>query len=123
MDTSKPDSIFTKYYSRSSFLDRFGADPDAAVDVIIPLLTVNEYFHTNLSSVYAEIPVNRLLIGDGGCNDETLQILSEFPRVELIDQKNNKTHTHTPPPPNSHHHYHHPLLPSCIEGHTAYREE
>jgi hypothetical protein len=57
------------------------------IDVIIPLLHVNQYFEVNLLSVYREIPVHNLLIGDAGINDDTIYILNKFPRVKIFDHK------------------------------------
>ncbi len=36
---------------------------------------------------YREIPVKRLLIGDGGCIDDSLEIAGQFPRVEVLDHR------------------------------------
>jgi glycosyltransferase involved in cell wall biosynthesis len=40
-----------------------------------------------LLSVYREIPVHRLLIGDGGCIDNSIEIAKQFPRVVVYDHK------------------------------------
>lgn len=80
-------SIFEKYYSPESFHDRFSVDPDSAIDVIIPLIHTNELWRKNLISIYREIPVNRLLISDGGCTDDSISIVKEFPRVEVLDHR------------------------------------
>ena len=45
----------------------------------------------NLISIYREIPVNKLIVGDGGSTDNSIQILTKFPRVEIIDQRDFKT--------------------------------
>jgi glycosyltransferase involved in cell wall biosynthesis len=61
----------------------------AKVDVI--LLTKNSVFpclKDCLRSVYANVPVNRLLVVDGGSQDETLQVVSDFPKVEIIEDLN-----------------------------------
>ena len=84
-------SIFERYYGEARLEDRYARDTTGAVDVIIPLLTVNDAFHANLCSYYREIPIQRLLIGDGGCSEATLAVLRSFPRVELIPQQENKT--------------------------------
>lgn len=81
------DSIFKKYYSPENFVDRFSKDQTDAVDVIIPIIHTNELWEKNLISYYREIPINRLLIGDGGCIDDSLEILKKFPRVLIIDHK------------------------------------
>jgi hypothetical protein len=51
-------------------------------------LNTNFLFEKNLNSIYKNIPVNRLLVGDAGCIDETISCLSRFPRVEIFDHKN-----------------------------------
>lgn len=61
------------------------------IDVIMPLLHSNELFKNNLFSIYAQIPVARLLVGNAGVIDDSLQILAEFPRVEVHDHTEIKT--------------------------------
>ena len=58
---------------------------------MIPLKNTNAFFYENLCSIYKHIPVNRLLIGDAGCNDNSLEVLTSFPRVEIFDHKEYKT--------------------------------
>lgn len=60
-------------------------------DVILPVLNTNFLFEKNLNSIYKNIPVNRLLVGDAGCIDETISCLAKYPRVEIFDHKNFKT--------------------------------
>lgn len=84
---TKINSIFRKYYSEVSFTDRFIASPGSAVDVIIPVVHTNELWEPNLKSIYREIPVNRLLISDGGCIDDSIKIVKKFPRVEVYDHR------------------------------------
>jgi glycosyltransferase involved in cell wall biosynthesis len=88
---SAPASIFARYYTSEAFVDRFSERPDDAIDVIIPVLNANELWEKNLISIYREIPVNRLLIGNGGCADETIAIARKFPRVEVYDHLSSKT--------------------------------
>ena len=80
-------SIFQQYYSDEPFVDRFISQPSEAVDVIIPVIHTNELWHSNLRSIYREIPVSRLLIGDGGCIDNSLDIVRQFPRVTIFDHR------------------------------------
>jgi len=84
-------SIFDQYYANEKFQDRFLTDSENAIDVIIPVIHTNALWRANLVSIFREIPVNRLLLGDGGCVDDTLAIAKEFPRVEVIDHSNYKT--------------------------------
>ncbi len=72
-------------------MDRLSADPGLGVDVIIPVLHTNELWRANLLSIYREIPVNRLLLGDGGCIDDTIEIARKFPRVEVFDHRSFKS--------------------------------
>lgn len=81
-------SIFQEYYDESMpFHDRFATNPDRAVTVIIPTIHTNEIWKANLKSIYREIPVARLLLGDGGCIDGTVAIAEQFPRVEVHDHR------------------------------------
>lgn len=81
-------SIFRRYFADEPFVDRFASEPDGAVDVLIPLMHTNELWKSNLLSIYREIPVNRLLIGDAGCIDDSIDIVREFPRVVIFDHSN-----------------------------------
>lgn len=85
------DSIFRKYYSDDPFVDRFQTEPEAAVDVIVPVIHTNELWRANLLSFYREIPIHKLFIGDGGCIDNSIEVVKEFPRVEVLDHKSYKT--------------------------------
>jgi glycosyltransferase involved in cell wall biosynthesis len=78
-------SIFEEYYSSRPFADRFARDPADAIEVIIPVIHTNELWRANLNSIYREIPVRRLLISDGGCKDDSIDIVRGFPRVEVLD--------------------------------------
>lgn len=91
MTTESQPSIFQRYYSDEPFVDRYASDPAGAVDVIIPVIHSNELWEANLQSIYREIPVARLLIGDGGCVDDTVAIVSRYPRVVLHDHRAVKT--------------------------------
>lgn len=84
-------SIFKEFYTDVEFVDRFETDKDNAVDVIIPIIHTNELWEINLKSIYREIPVNRILISDGGCIDNSLEVLEDFPRVTIFDHKDFKS--------------------------------
>ena len=71
--------------------DKYSEDPTDAVDVIMPILTINKFFYSNLIAIYAEIPVNRLIIGDAGVSPSLHYTLKEFPRVKIVDQTEFKT--------------------------------
>ena len=87
----KEDSIFRMYYTEEKFIDRKDSSDEEPIDVIIPIINTNELFENNINSIYREIPVNRLIIGNGGSTDDSLKILKKFPRVEIIDQTKNET--------------------------------
>jgi hypothetical protein len=80
-------SIFSEFFKPGEFADRYAVDRARAIDVIIPIIHTNEFWRANLISIYREIPVNRLLLGDGGCIDDSLEIAAEFPRVEVLDHR------------------------------------
>ena len=82
-----PTSIFRSYFTQESFFDRFVSDSSDAVDVLIPVMHTNDLWRANLLSIYREIPVKRLLLGDAGCVDRTLDIASQFPRVTVFDHR------------------------------------
>lgn len=84
-------SIFREYYADKLFIDRFATQPAAAVDVIIPVIHTNELWQANLFSFYREIPIHALLIGDGGCIDDSIEIAQTFPRVQVLDHSGYKS--------------------------------
>lgn len=84
-------SIFAEYYQPTEIVDRFATDRARAVDVIIPIIHTNEIWRANLLSIYREIPVNRLILGDGGCIDGSIDIARKFPRVEVLDHRSFKS--------------------------------
>src|SRR5438105_1600082 len=80
-------SIFFDFYNiPQQFKDRLIENKEKGVDVIIPVINTNELFERNLYNFYERIPINRLLIGDGGCTDDTIAIAKKFPRVQIFDQ-------------------------------------
>lgn len=85
------ESIFHRYYHPEPFKDRYAERPDGAIEVLIPIIHTDEMWEANLRSIYREVPVKRLLIGDGGCIDNSIEIVKKFPRVEIFDQKQYKT--------------------------------
>jgi hypothetical protein len=87
MSRDSEQSIFARYYGAEPFVDRFQRQPEQAVDVIIPIIHTNEFWRANLLSIYREIPVNRLILGDGGCIDGSIDVAREFPRVEVLNHR------------------------------------
>jgi len=90
LEPKKP-SIFRKYFTPETLVDRYLADPSQGVDVIIPVMHTNELWVSNLHSIYREIPVRRLLLGDGGCIDDTIERARPFPRVEVFNHREFKS--------------------------------
>lgn len=88
---SNSKSIFQQIYGPETFVDRYLKDPGHAVDVIVPIIHTNELWEKNLISFYREIPINRLLISDGGCVDDSLEIAKRFPRVKILDHREVKS--------------------------------
>jgi len=84
-------SIYQEYYAKNDFIDRFEEGKSEGIEVIIPVYHTNELWKINLYSIYREIPVSRLLISDGGCIDDSIEIVSQFPRVEVYNHRDSKT--------------------------------
>ncbi len=84
-------SFLENYCSEEEFIDTGNTSEDDPIDVIIPLINANILFEKNLYSFYREIPINRLIIGDGGCTDDSIKILNKFPRVEVFNQKSHRS--------------------------------
>lgn len=80
-------SIFKNYYIEESFVDRYKELEEQALDVIIPVIHTNELWEANLHSIYREVPVKRLLISDGGCIDDSIEIVRKYPRVVVYDHR------------------------------------
>jgi len=87
MNLSK--DIFAEYAQQpSALVDRYAIDPpERAVDVILPLINTNSMLRRNLYNFYERIPINRLLVGDGGITDDSLEILKDFPRVTVLNHR------------------------------------
>ena len=65
-------------------IDRRVVEPELEpVDVLMLTLHAAQYLGRCLDSVYREIPVNRLIILDGGSNDKTVEIADKYPRTEI----------------------------------------
>ena len=72
------------------FWDSFDSN-SVGYDIVMPIKNTNGLFKYNLTSIYRHIPVNRLLVGDAGCDDNSLEVLEDFPRVNVYDHKHFKT--------------------------------
>lgn len=85
--------IFSQLFQTpEKLVDRHLLEPELeAVDVIIPIINTNPLFRRNLFNIYERVPVRRLIIGDGGSTDGSMDIVREFPRTEIIDQRRYKS--------------------------------
>lgn len=73
-------------------IDRRTKEPNLEpVDVLLFTLDEETYLERCLDSVYREIPVNRVLVLDGGSKDKTLEILKKYPRMEIHVRPDIKT--------------------------------
>ncbi|NND87084.1 MAG: glycosyltransferase family 2 protein [Nitrosopumilus sp.] len=54
-----------------------------SIDVLMLTLDAELSIEKSLFSIYKEIPVNRLIVCDGGSKDNTIQILKKMPRSEI----------------------------------------
>ncbi|CUR50908.1 Putative glycosyl transferase [Nitrosotalea devaniterrae] len=83
-----------KHIDRPSgcFVDRHLTEPNLeSVDVIMLSLDAEDFLEKSLYTIYREIPVNRLFVCDGGSKDQTLELLENFPRVEIHARPDLKT--------------------------------
>ena len=65
--------------------DRFLNNRSNAVDVVIPMRYAPNSFEKFLESYYADVPINRLIIGNAGISSNLLEILNRFPRLSIVD--------------------------------------
>ena len=76
----------------STFVDRHIQEPALEhVDVIMLTLDAENFLEVCLYSAYKEIPIRKLIVCDGGSKDQTIEILKNFPRVELFIRPDIKT--------------------------------
>jgi hypothetical protein len=88
----KDTGLIRSLYAPREFEDRISQYQEKDwVDVIIPVIHSNDLWRENLISFYREIPIKTLFVGDAGCIDDTILILQEFPRVQIVDHKHLKT--------------------------------
>ena len=85
----RPLSFFYQAQLDAPFEDKFEEEGiETSVDVIIPILHATPFWEQNLKSYFREIPINRLLIGDAGAIDGSIELARKFPRVEIMDHAN-----------------------------------
>jgi len=65
-------------------IDRRVKEPDVdPVDVLLLTLDAETYLEKCLESLYREAPVNKVIVVDGGSKDRTVDILKQYPRMEI----------------------------------------
>ena len=69
--------------SRSSIVDRYQLGAKSIIDVLMLTLDADKYLETCLNAIYKYIPVNELIVCDGGSKDKTYEIFDKYPRVKL----------------------------------------
>lgn len=69
-----------KYENIDRRIVQAGIEP---VDVLLFTLDSERYLEKCLDSIYREIPVNKIIVMDGGSKDRTLDILKGYPRMEI----------------------------------------
>ena len=85
-------SLARDLFREREFYDLFKfTSIESHIDIIMPILHSNDLFRENLLTIYREIPVSRLIVGDAGCIDSSFSLLSDFPRVEVIDHSHIST--------------------------------
>lgn len=89
-DNSPSHSVVPWLFESKPFVDR-GLETAERIDVIIPLLHSNSLWEQNLKSYFREIPIGKLIIGDAGCIDGSIEALANFPRVLILDHKSVST--------------------------------
>jgi len=81
----KSENLIRDLFEDKPFRDSYLENENNSVDVVIPILHGNDLWRENLKSFFREIPIRRLLIGDAGCVDGSIQIAMDFPRVKIYD--------------------------------------
>jgi glycosyltransferase involved in cell wall biosynthesis len=65
-------------------IDRRMKEPDLEpVDILMVTLDAQAYLEKCLDTVYREIPVNKVIVVEGGSKDKTVEILNKYPRTEI----------------------------------------
>ncbi len=65
-------------------VDRRIKEPELEpVDVLIATLDAETYLEKCLDSIYKEIPVSKVIVVDGGSKDRTVEILNQYPRMDI----------------------------------------
>ena len=64
--------------------DRLHAEPEIEpVDALMLTLDAEKYLEKTLDAAYREAPISRFFVIDGGSQDRTLEILKQYPRMEI----------------------------------------
>lgn len=65
-------------------IDRRREEPNLEpVDVLLLTLDAESFLEKCLDSLYKEVPVNRVIVVDGGSKDNTISILQKYPRMDI----------------------------------------
>lgn len=93
MMETNPDLFLPELFNPEPFFDLSSSQIGAfePIDVIMPVQAANAILERNLTSIFRELPVNRLLVGDGGADDETLEVFNRFPRVTIVNHRHLNT--------------------------------
>jgi len=68
-------------------IDRHIKEPNlATVDAVLATLDCRRYIERTLDAAYREIPIKNLYVIDGGSKDGTLDVVRQYPRVNLSVQ-------------------------------------
>ncbi|MFC1927497.1 glycosyltransferase [Chloroflexota bacterium] len=72
--------MLTKYENVDRKIEQPEIEP---VDILLLTLDADIYLERCLDSVYREVPVDKVIVVDGGSKDKTLEILKKYPRMEV----------------------------------------
>jgi len=61
------------------------------VDAVMCTLDAEQYLEKTLDAVYREIPIGNFLVIDGGSSDRTVELLNQYPRMEVTVAPDIKT--------------------------------
>ncbi len=87
----------TKHLDKTVMSSCYNVDNECEftkVDVVLITMNSERMLEKCLNSVYSNVPVNKLIVVDGGSTDQTLQILQDFNtiyhNIQIIPDKGNR---------------------------------